>query len=691
MAFSWSFSLLFLCSMAQLTCCRASQSPVLKVVELLEEMQASVKREGVAADEELQASEEFCKRREKDLGFSIKRAENAKDELRARIQKAKGKINEVNLNMQEYLKGIARNEAELESATGVRNQEKATFEESQEDLLNVMNSLKRAVFELEKEEARGASLLQVQQAPDVLAALEVLVSGSMLGADDAAGLAAFLQQSGEVSPPQVPVYESQSGSIIDMLKDLQLKAIKELNALKEKEFEAKHNFEMLRQSLQDEIKNSKAQVIKFNATKSDLLGSKYLDEKDLNATIVNYVADTKEKKELRVECSRKKDDHRLESNTRREELEALNMAKDILIEKAGGAKKSSYSFMQVASVASRDLFAGSSEGDTGDGLDDSGVASYLSDLAKKTKSDSLVLLSRRISSMLRSGISSGTGVTPLEKVIKLVKDMIADMEQKMREEADKKAYCDKEMSMAKAKNTAKELDLVKFKTEIDAAVSKSTLLKADVADLQKEVAKLIERQATLTELRTNETKEFEKAVPELQDAIEGVKSALKVLSQFYSKPADDRSESSFRQGKSVGIIAMLETVQGDFAKNLAELRIAERTAHADYTEQSTALGIEKDRKEAEVKYKTKEFQTLDANVEELQSDTATTKEELAQILVSLKAVEAECIVPPETVADFMLRVLCCTSMTFFLTRHNPGWKIRNPDDTDSNFGVWFLH
>jgi len=145
----------------------ASSSPITKVLELLGDMQAKVKKEASEAEEAVKEQDLFCERRASDLGYSIQTNKNAKEELEARISKAEGKIETVGESVEEALSGIQANEANLESATNLRSKEKAQFVAAQKDLMDTMESMKKAVRVLESEAAKGtgasASLLQVQK------------------------------------------------------------------------------------------------------------------------------------------------------------------------------------------------------------------------------------------------------------------------------------------------------------------------------------------------------------------------------------------------------------------------------------------------------------------------------------------------------------------------------------------------
>merc|ERR1719225_605801 len=89
-----------------------------------------------------------------------------------------------------------------------------------------------------------------------------MVQASVIGTSDATRLSAFMQASqaaadadsdDQAAPPAAAVYASKSGSIVDTLEDLLEKAETQLGDLRKKEVAATHNYEMLKQSLEDEI------------------------------------------------------------------------------------------------------------------------------------------------------------------------------------------------------------------------------------------------------------------------------------------------------------------------------------------------------------------------------------------------------------------------------------------------------
>ena len=63
-------------------------------------------------------------------------------------------------------------------------------------------------------------------------------------------------------------YESQSGSILDTLEDMKEKAVAMRNDGQKAEMNAKHAFEMLKQSLENEVAQDKKELGEAKATKA---------------------------------------------------------------------------------------------------------------------------------------------------------------------------------------------------------------------------------------------------------------------------------------------------------------------------------------------------------------------------------------------------------------------------------------
>merc|ERR1711865_1360359 len=148
-------------------------------------------------------------------------------------------------------------------------------------------------------------------------------------------------------------------------------------------------------------------------------------------------------------------------------------------------------------------------------------------------------------------------------------------------------------------------------------------------------------------LRAEEKGAFDVNSAEMAKGVAGVQNALKVLNDYYAKAADHGSAG----GAGAGIIGLLEGVESDFSKGLAEMRAAEQSAVSSYDQLSKANDIEKATKSQDAKYKSKEAKGLDKATAEANADKATEQEELDAVMSYYKGIKGRCIAKAETYAD----------------------------------------
>merc|ERR1719486_1131409 len=176
------------------------------------------------------------------------------------------------------------------------------------------------------------------------------------------------------------------------------------------------------------------------------------------------------------------------------------------------------------------------------------------------------------------------------------------------------------MAETAQKKADKEAAIEKLTTKIEAQNAKSAQLKGQVAELEKELAALAKAQAEMDKLRSEEKAAYDANSAEMEKGIEGVKLALKVLNDYYSK--SDKAHGA-AEGAGAGIIGLLEVCESDFTKGLAEMTAAEDTAAAEYDQLSKENEITKATKSQDVAYKTKDAKGLDKDIAEASSDRST--------------------------------------------------------------------
>jgi len=628
-------------------CSASSASPVGKVLEMISDLQAKVMKEGEGSQKVYEEFAEWCEERSRTLGHEIKTGKDEKEGLEAAIAKQASTIGSLETRVEKLSGELSTDEADLKAATEIRAKEHDTFLAEEKELTEAIDVIRRAVGILEKElkNKGGASMLQLRGANGVVEALAVLVQASSLSSADAQRLTSLVQSSAsssqdEVGAPAGAVYENHSGGIIDTLTDLLEKSEEQLDAALNKENKDLQEFEMLEQSLKDEIKYSSKEFTEAKEGIASAGEKKASLEGDLTVTSKDLAEDTKALGDLHHDCMTKAEEFEAETKSRGEELAALAKAKEVIKENVGGAEDLSYSLNQVS------LFQVARAGSgltSRAGLAQFEAARLIRDLARKEGSTELAQLAARMGSTI--SLSSKLNEDPFAKIKGLVQDMIAKLEKEAEADATHKAFCDKELAETNEKKDDKTSEIEKLSTQIDKMSARSSQLKEEVAALEKALSELASSQAEMDKIRMEEKETYASNKADMEQGLKGVKMALRVLKDYYAK--EDKAHSA-ADGAGGGIIGLLEVVESDFTKGLAGMTSDEQSAQAAYEDQTKENDIEKTTKQQDVKYKTKESTELDKTVAETSSDRKGVQEELDAVLTYLKGIEEKCIAKAET-------------------------------------------
>jgi hypothetical protein len=626
-------------------------SPIEKVMQMLSDLEGKILKEGEDGQKAYDAFSEWCEDRSRNVGFEIKTGKSNKAELEAKIEQETSTSAALETKIEELSNDINTDEADLRAATLIRDKEAADFAVEEKELTEVISMLERATAILTREMAKsgGAAMIQVKNAKSITDALTALVQASMLSANDAKTLTAFVQSSSDDSDddsqepgaPAAAVYEGHSDGIIGTLEGLSEKAEAQLEKARKVETTNLHNYDMLRQSLEDEVEFGNKDMAAAKKGLAASQESKAVATGDLASTTADLDEDVKTKATLHQDCMNGAEEFELATKSRGEELKALADAKKLLKETTGGAAAQTYglnqlSFFQIERAHMR----------TGVDLAHFEAVRFIRDLARKTNAPALAQLASRMDSAMRLGAAAGDD--PFAKVEGLIRDMIATLEAEAGADATHKAYCDKEFSENNAKKDDLQAESDKLSTSIAQKKAASAKLKEEVAELSKELADMAKAKASATQLRTEEKATFEKNSAEMKQGIEGVQMALKVLKEYYASSDKDHVAA---EGAGAGIIGLLEVCESDFTKGLNEMTAQEESAAADYDSYSKEDEIATAKKSQDVKYKNKEAAGLDKAVAEASSDLASVTDELNAVLETLQKLHNMCDAVAETYAE----------------------------------------
>merc|ERR1719221_1279477 len=551
-----------------------------------------------------------------------------KEKLEATIGELAGSITASTTKIDELVASIAADDAELKDATTVREKEAADFAKNEAELMDCVDTLERAIAIISKEMAKNpAALAQIDTSSNarLVQTLGAVIDAAGFAANDQKKLVALVQSRNsddqeELGAPAAAVYKTHSTGILDVLADMKEKAEGSLSDLRKAETNSKHNFEMLKQSLEDQMAADTKDMDDEKAAKAEAAEGKATAEGDLGETL-KLLKNTKDDlATASATCMQVAADHEATVTARNEELKAIATATKILKDTTGGAASQTYSMLQVARLQNRQDLAGLE------------VVQMIKQLAKKHHSSSLAQLASRMTAAIRFGTAGGED--PFAKVKGLIESMIAKLEEEAKAEATEKAYCDEEMAKTEAKRSELMDDVSKVSAKLDQATSKTATLSAEIKRLEAELAALAKQQVEMDKIRQEENAAFVQAKADLTTGLTGVRQALTVLRDYYASDAALVQQPAMPElhskasGASTSIIGILEVVESDFATGLAKEETQEDDAQAMYDDITQKNKVTKTMKDQDVKYKTAEVKSLAKAIADMSADKETPSTEL---------------------------------------------------------------
>jgi len=628
-------------------------SPVMKVIELLDEMKAKITSDLEAESAAMEEYLSFCNDETKEKANAMKTADGTIENLNAIIEESKATITAKDDEVATLGTTISDKTNELEKVTKVREAENADFVAAEKELVTSVDECARAATALEK----GLSLLQMrggnkaarkQMKRQLLAvknAMSTILAAAWVDVSSAKKLKSLLQQSSSsesnddlslsLHQPQAKqvAYESKSGVIVDMIKEMQKKAETELSELRKKEMTATHEFKMLEQGLTNEITHSKEALSAATSAKAQAGEDQAKAEGDLVEVTKTKSADQSYSNELRGECEAKATEWEARQKSAKGEMGALAKAKEIL---ASGVK----ALVQVKSQTHRQSFDDAEENQ---------------DLRQKI-AKKIDAIGRKYHSYVFMSLAAAARSDPFVKIRGLIEEMIAALLKQAEEEATQKAFCDEEMGKSKKSKADKEAKIDKYQVRMDKASSAKTELDSAVKELEKEIKEIDTAQAEATKIRTEENTDNTKAMKDFKDSADAVISAIGVLKSFYEGGAfiqtssHSKAMSKAKQPEFGGanadaggsIISVLEVAEEDFTRLYAEVEASEEAAADAYEKLTTDNKVSKATKSAEVKGKLSEIKGLEVQLQQATEDHGSTSAELDAVLAYLDKLKPQC-------------------------------------------------
>jgi len=632
-------------------------NPIRRVVTLLAKMQSSVAAEG---EKEKKLFEEFmcyCKTGTDDLEASIDAAETKIPQVESALKEATAAQTQLKEEIEQHKANVADAKKTIATATALREKEAAAFATESSDLKTNVAALGKATAAIEA--GTAGSFLQSSSA---MTALRKMTVDADMNSVDREMLTSFLSQGQGYAP--------QSGQIVGILKQMKDTMEKNLAEIIAAEEEAIKTFEALMAAKKKEIDANTAAL----ESKLERVGQTGLDivqmKEDLDDTKKALAEDKQFLAELQKGCATKQAEWDERCKVRADELLAL--ADTIKILNDDDAldlfKKTlpspSLIQTQVSSKAmSKRALA---------------VLQVAQAHSKSPQLDFIALA-------LRDGNRG-----PFDKVIGMIDEMVAILGEEQTTDDDKKAYCEAELDKTEDEKKALERKVDDLGSALDDTKGMISTLTEEIAALVEGIKNLDKSVAEATENRKAENAEYKELMAADTAAEKLLAMAGNRLAKFYTPKlyvAPPKQELSAEQRIAVnmgseaapteppmlaqikqhgaasvapppppetwgaykkkgeehgGVVAMLNMLKADLAKEMQTATVDEEDAQAEY-EKMMADSAEKRRVDSE-SLADKESAKADLESKALklkEEETATMKEVLGKA-DTLKTLHLEC-------------------------------------------------
>merc|ERR1719399_744145 len=509
----------------------------------------------------------------------------------------------------------------IDEATGLRDEERAEFEDENKELLETIDALDRALEVLGKHQ----SLLEVRKQ---------LMSLKRFKSLEMQRISALVQQ-----PAGYKSYNSRSGEIFGILS--QMKETFEQNHNKTLTEEArsqamyedlvaekKHGIEVAR-----ERKNTK--VMELSEAEVALVNAKH-ELKDARETLS---ADQKFLVDLMEKCAVTEKEYKERKESRQEEIVAIGEALGILTgDEARDLFTSTLGFTQVKTDTKRSSAVRAE------------LVDALKAAAKKSGSAQLAMLA--VSAKLDA----------FTKVKAAIDEMLVELKQQQKDEFEHKEWCNKELrknAVDHKKKTYKAEDLTKANNVLADTIE---TLDQEIESLKMAVAESKKVVKRASEDREAANKEFQQTVADQNATIQILKKVLVRLQKVYQPDAltttPTTTPRAMAEAKIAAGTALLQKARqpegvnpdGGFQKGYQQqssggvLGLIEMTiADAERLKQESIAAEQEQQTEYEklVKDTSSEIEADNLSIDDKSEAKATAETEKSEVESSLKATETE--------------------------------------------------
>merc|ERR1719198_734957 len=301
--------------------------PVMKVVRLLQDMQAELQHDledDKAVHEQLDC---WCKTNDKEKTKAIELGEAKEAQLESFLGEAAAKMKEMKTKRDATLDEVDKDYNALKEAEALRMKENQAFHAEQVNLIEAVKASDQALVALGKHKSAMPEFQQVKAAARHLEAAKVL-SLTTISPQKLAALKAFLNgaqgKSSFLAIPGMQSYAPQSGQIFGILKQMKEDFEVNLSDAQAAEKKSIKEYEMLKAAKEDEIATAEKLIIKLDADIAEFTEKHAQAASELEDTEKQLADDTEFLAALDSKCASAEAEFQARTKARNEEISAVD-------------------------------------------------------------------------------------------------------------------------------------------------------------------------------------------------------------------------------------------------------------------------------------------------------------------------------------------------------------------------------
>merc|ERR1719158_2266719 len=644
-----SFFAVITLAQATLTATQAGDHPAVKIIALLQKLQAQVKEEGEVETNAYGKFTYWCSEVIKEQDGIIKKAKQEISVAESSIKALTEDIAALTSEIEQLEADITKDESSKSTMESQRGEANTLYGTNKGDLEATIQAVGDAIKALEdskpslvQSEAVQAKVQKALAFVDIfapqqgkIAAVAFLQARAAAEPIESAEADKFAGRTGRERS-----YDFKGGDIIETLKNLKLKFEDDLVELNKAETAAVSAHKLADAAKEDEINAA----TRAKDSKTEIKGQKGEDlssaQSDLDSATETRNSAQTDLDDTKQKCRTRADEFDQRTKTRAGETAAMGQAIEVLEKITGVRTPESKGISFVQLQLSKKI-----------GDPKAAIVNLLRKAGSTKNTQALAKLADKIEALKQT---PGSGV--FDSIKNMIQKMIFHLMSEQKDEDDHKNWCDKETDQTTKMKEDKEKKRDELQASIDQLTAEIESLSNSIKENAVFVADTKAEIEQATTQRGEEKAENTATIKDAQEAQTAVSQAIAVLEDFYKSTGEVEKEAwEFTQlrmvrrhraepepelwtggeegaytGTSGGadVIGLLTNIATDFASMEAEARATETTQQGEYDEWLTSAQIDKSQKEKDSEMKEARKQRLSEKLEAKTADFTHNKKEL---------------------------------------------------------------